>query len=72
MTNGTRSCKDRLAELEFLARCLPPEDQARIERTMRLIIEMRQAVMKAQLLAEEAEWRLVQAEAILDRIDGLD
>jgi hypothetical protein len=72
MTNGTRSCKDRLAELEFLARRLPPEDQARIERTMRLIIEMRQAVMKAQLLAEEAEWRLVQAEAILDRIDGLD
>jgi hypothetical protein len=72
MTNGTRSCKDRLAELEFLARRLPPEDQAHIERTMRLIIEMRQAVMKAQLLAEEAEWRLVQAEAILDRIDGLD
>ena len=72
MTNGTRSCKDRLAELEFLARRLPPEDQAHIERTMRLIIEMRQAVMKAQLLAEEAEWRLVQAEAILDCIDGLD
>jgi hypothetical protein len=71
MTNGTRSCKDRLAELEFLARRLPPEDQARIERTMRLIIEMRQAVMKAQLLAEEAEWRLVQAEAILDRIEEL-
>jgi len=33
---------------------------------------MRQAVMKAQLLAEEAEWRLVKAEAILDRIEGLD
>jgi hypothetical protein len=72
MTNGTRSCKDRLAELEFLARRLPPEDQARIERTMRLIIEMRQAVMKAQLLAEEAERRLAKAEEDFPRIDGLD
>jgi hypothetical protein len=71
MTDRLRSHRDRLAELEFLARRLPPEDQARIERTMRLIIEMRQAVMKAQLLAEEAEWRLVQAEAILDRIEEL-
>jgi len=72
MTNGTRSCKDRLAELEFLARRLPPEDQARIERTMRLIIKMRQAVTRAQLLAEEADRRLAKAEAILDRIEGFD
>jgi len=72
MTHGTRSYEDILAELEFLARHLPPEDQARIEHTMRLIIAMRQAVMKAQLLTEEAEWRIAQAEAILDRIEGLD
>jgi hypothetical protein len=61
-----------LAELQFLAEQLPPEDRARIERTMRLIIEMQQAVIRAQLLAEEAEWRLAKAEAILDRIEGLD
>jgi hypothetical protein len=72
MTDDARSHRDRLAELEDLARQLPLEDRAGIERTMRLIIEMRQAVMKAQLLAEEAEWRLVPAEAILDRIEGLD
>jgi hypothetical protein len=64
MTHGTRSHEDILAELAFLARHLPPEDQARIEHTMRLIIEMRQAVTRAQLLAEESEWRLAQAEAI--------
>jgi hypothetical protein len=72
MTHGTRSHEDILAELEFLARHLPPEDQARIERTMRLIIEMREAVIKAQLLAEKAEWRLAKAEEALRRIDGLD
>jgi hypothetical protein len=72
MTNGARSCKDRLAELEDLARQLPLEDRAGIERTMRLIIEMQQAVINAQLLAEEAAWWLVQAEAILERIEGLD
>jgi hypothetical protein len=72
MTDDAPSHRDRLAELEFLARHLPPEDQARIERTMRLIIEMRQAVMRAQLLAEEAERRLAKAEEDFPRIDGLD
>jgi hypothetical protein len=39
---------------------------------MRLIIKMRQAVTRAQLLAEEADRRLAKAEAILDRIEGFD
>jgi hypothetical protein len=72
MTDRLHSHRDRLAELEFLARHLPLEDQARIERTMRLIIKMRQAVTRAQLLAEEADRRLAKAEAILDRIEGFD
>ena len=72
MTDRLRSHSDRLAELASLARHLPPEDQARIERTMRLIIEMRQAVMRARLLAEEAERRLAKAEEDFPRIDGLD
>jgi len=72
MTDRLHSHRDRLAELEFLARHLPLEDQAHIERTMRLIIKMRQAVTRAQLLAEEADRRLAKAEAILDRIEGFD
>jgi len=39
---------------------------------MRLIIKMRQAVTRAQLLAEEADRRLAKAEAIFDRIEGFD
>jgi hypothetical protein len=54
MTDDARSYRDRLAELQFLAEQLPPEDRARIERTMRLIIEMQQAAIRAQLLVEEA------------------
>src|SRR3954462_6495112 len=54
MTDDARSHRDRLAELQFLAEQLPSEDRARIERTMRLIIEMQQAAIRAQLLVEEA------------------
>ena len=64
--------RDRLAELEYLAQRLPPENRASVERTMWLIIDMQQAVMRAQLRVQEAEQRLTRAEEILQRLNRLD
>jgi|tagenome__1003787_1003787.scaffolds.fasta_scaffold20631685_1 hypothetical protein len=72
MTDEHRILHERLAELEYLARRVPPEDRARIERTMRLIIDMRQAVARAEALVEKAEQRLAKAEEIMLRLDTWD
>jgi hypothetical protein len=63
----------RLLELAELARHGPPEDRARIDRTIRLVIQglralaqAREAVQQAALLTEKAEASMVHRQS--DRI----
>jgi hypothetical protein len=69
MPNRRRLFHERLADLDHRWRSAPPEARPSIERTMGLIIDMEEAVLRAQELAEIAEMRLAHAEEIIRRID---
>ena len=46
MTDDARSYRDRLAELQFLAEQLPPEDRARIEHSIQLVCRALQEIAR--------------------------
>jgi hypothetical protein len=61
---------ERLLELAELARHTSPEDRARIDRTIRLVIQglraiaqAREALQRAALLTKEAEARMVHRQS---------
>jgi hypothetical protein len=69
MSNRHSLFHERLADLDHRWWSAPPEARPSIERAMRLIIDMKEAVLRAQELAEIAELRLAHAEEIFRRID---
>jgi hypothetical protein len=69
MANRHRRFQERLADLDHRWQSAPPETRPSIERTMGLIIDMEEAVLRAQERAEIADLRLAHAEEIIRRID---
>lgn len=69
MPSQHRFFQERLADLDHRWRSAPPEARPSIERAMRRIIDMEEAVLRAQERAEIAEMRLAHAEEMLRRID---
>jgi hypothetical protein len=69
MPNRHRLFQERLAVLGHRWRSAPLEARPSIERAMRLIIDMEEAVLRAQELAEIAEMRLAHAEEVVRRIN---
>ena len=61
--------RDRLAELERQWLSSPPDIRLIFERSMRLIMAMEEAILRAQDRAEKAEQRLAHAEKMLRRLD---
>jgi hypothetical protein len=60
--------EDHLETLMELARQASPADRLRIERTIRIVREARQAVAGAHLARQEAETRLWLAKATTQRV----
>jgi hypothetical protein len=60
--------EDRLERLMELARQASPVDRLRIERTIRIVGEARQAVANAHLTRQETETRLWLAMATAQRL----
>jgi hypothetical protein len=68
----SRYLQERFIDLDYQWRFAPPEARPSIERTMWLIMELQERVLRAEELAEIAEQRLEHAEEIVRRLDKRD
>jgi hypothetical protein len=62
--------EDHLEILMELARQASPEDRLRIERTIRVVLEVRQTAASARLNEKKAEVRLRRSMATLQRVNA--